>query len=128
MANAGYWGMPLTPSTSYRATVHAKATAGFTGPLTVSLQSGDGATVYARSRIARLGADWQAHEIVLKTGRGITPTAGARLVITADQPGTVWLGFVSLFPPTWKDRPNGLRPRVWMKKRQTPPPHSLSLP
>ena len=27
-----------------------------------------------------------------------------------DQPGTVWLGLVSLFPPTWKDRPNGLRP------------------
>ena len=109
VANAGYWGMPLTPSTRYRATVHAKAAAGFTGPLTVSLQSGDGATVYARARIARLGADWQAHEVVLKTGRGITPTTDARLVISADQPGTVWLGFVSLFPPTWKDRPNGLR-------------------
>ena len=26
-----------------------------------------------------------------------------------DQPGTVWLGLVSLFPPTWNDRPNGMR-------------------
>lgn len=109
VANAGYWGMPLTPSTKYRATVHAKAAAGFTGSLTVSLQSGDGATVYARARLARLGTDWRAHEVVLKTERGITPTSDARLVISADQPGTVWLGFVSLFPPTWKDRPNGLR-------------------
>ncbi len=109
VANAGYWGMPLTPSTSYRATVHAKAPAGFTGPLTVSLQSGDGATVYARARTPLLGDVWQAHEVVLKTERDITPTTDARLVISADQPGTVWLGFVSLFPPTWKDRPNGLR-------------------
>jgi len=46
---------------------------------------------------------------VLKTEHGITPTTDARLVISADQPGTVWLGFVSLFPPTWKNRPNGLR-------------------
>jgi alpha-L-arabinofuranosidase len=109
VANAGYWGMPLTPSKRYRATVHAKAAADFTGTLTVSLQSGDGATVYARARIARLGTDWQVHEVVLESERGITPTTDARLVISADQPGTVWLGFVSLFPPTWKDRPNGLR-------------------
>ncbi len=26
-----------------------------------------------------------------------------------DQPGTVWLGLVSLFPPTWNDQPNGFR-------------------
>ncbi|MEP7367807.1 MAG: alpha-L-arabinofuranosidase C-terminal domain-containing protein [Acidobacteriota bacterium] len=109
VANAGYWGMPLTPSTRYLATVHAKATAGFAGPLTVSLQSGDGATVYARARIDRLVTDWQAHEVMLETQPGITPTTDARLVISADKPGTVWLGFVSLFPPTWKDRPNGLR-------------------
>jgi alpha-N-arabinofuranosidase len=26
-----------------------------------------------------------------------------------ESPGTLWLSLVSLFPPTWKDRPNGLR-------------------
>ncbi|HZI33286.1 MAG TPA: alpha-L-arabinofuranosidase C-terminal domain-containing protein, partial [Candidatus Binatia bacterium] len=45
----------------------------------------------------------------LKTGR-VEPTARARFVITLDQPGTVWLGFVSLFPPTWDNQPNGFRP------------------
>lgn len=109
VANAGYWGMPITPSTRYRATIHAKAAAGFTGPLTVSLQSKDGATTYATTTVRRLSPDWQAHEVTLKTARGLTPTTDAQLVITSAEPGTLWLGFVSLFPPTWKDRPNGLR-------------------
>ncbi len=45
---------------------------------------------------------------MLKTGR-VKPTAKARFVITLNQPGTIWLGMASLFPPTWNDRPNGLR-------------------
>jgi len=109
VANTGYWGFPVTPSTRYRATVHAKAAAGFTGPLTLSLQSPDGSIVYARAKISRLSADWQAHEVTLRTARDITPTTDARLVLGTEAPATVWLGLVSLFPPTWKDRPNGLR-------------------
>lgn len=109
LANAGWWGMPITPATSYRATVHAKAAAGFSGPLVVSLQSNDGAVVFAEATIKKLSADWQAHALTLKTKRGVAPTSDARLVITSAKPGAVWLGFVSLFPPTWKDRPNGLR-------------------
>jgi alpha-N-arabinofuranosidase len=110
LANAGYWGMPIKPSTRYRATVHAKASAGYSGTLTVSLQSKDGSVVYASTKLKRLSGDWQALEAVLKTKRGVTPTTDARLVVTADAPGSIWLGFVSLFPPTWNDRPNGLRP------------------
>ena len=52
--------------------------------------------------------EWKKFELTLKTGR-VAPTAKARFVITLDQPGTVWLGLVSLFPPTWNDQPNGLR-------------------
>jgi alpha-N-arabinofuranosidase len=109
VANAGWWGMPITPATSYRATIHARAAAGFSGPLVVSLQSRDGAVVFAEAKIKKLASDWQAHELTLKTKRGVAPTTDARLVISSAQPGSVWLGFVSLFPPTWKDRPNGLR-------------------
>ena len=46
--------------------------------------------------------------MTLKTGK-VAPTAQARFAVTLDQPGTVWLGLVSLFPPTWNNRPNGLR-------------------
>src|SRR6476469_6844290 len=45
IANEGYWGIPVKPNTRYRASFYAKAASGFTGPITVSLQSDDGRTV-----------------------------------------------------------------------------------
>jgi alpha-N-arabinofuranosidase len=51
----------------------------------------------------------QVYDLTLTTGKDAKPTTQARLALTATQPGTVWFGLVSLFPPTWKDRPNGLR-------------------
>ena len=109
IANTGYWGMPVRPDTRYRASFYARATPGFSGPITVSLQSEDGGTVYATGQVNRLTGDWHQYKITLKTGAGIVPTAKARLLLTADRPGTVWFSLVSLFPPTWKDQPNGFR-------------------
>ena len=108
VANDGYWGIPVQPKTTYRATILAKADAGFSGPVTVSIMSDDGRMVYATGKISGLAAGWKKFEVTLKTGK-VAPTAKARFVITLDQPGTVWLGLVSLFPPTWNDQPNGFR-------------------
>ena len=108
VANDGYWGIPVHPKTPYRASLWARAEAGFSGPLTVSIVSNDGNTVYASGRFSGLTSEWKKFEVTLKTGN-VVPTAHARFVITLDQPGTVRLGLVSLFPPTWNDRPNGLR-------------------
>jgi len=108
VANSGYWGIPVYPKTQYRASLWTRADAGFSGPLTVSIVSDDGATVFASAKIPGLTSDWKKFEVTLKTGK-VAPTAQARFVVTVDQPGTVWLNLVSLFPPTWNDRPNGLR-------------------
>jgi alpha-L-arabinofuranosidase len=108
VANDGYWGIPVQPKTTYRATVIAKADSNFSGPVVISIVSDDGEKVYVTEKISRLMADWKKFEVALKTGR-VTPTAKAHLVITLDQPGTVWLGMVSLFPPTWNNQPNGFR-------------------
>jgi alpha-L-arabinofuranosidase len=108
VANSGYWGIPVHPETPYRASLWARAKAGFTGPLTVSIVSDDGGEVYASKQISGLTPEWKKFEVNLETGK-ITPTAQARFEVTMDQPGTVWLNLVSLFPPTWNDRPNGLR-------------------
>jgi alpha-N-arabinofuranosidase len=109
IANDGYWGIPVKPRTHYRALFYAKAASGFSGPVTVEIVSADGATVYAKATVPRLEPTWQRFEATLKTGK-VEPTAKARLVLTVEHPGTVWFGMVSLFPPTWKNRPNGLRP------------------
>lgn len=109
VANSGYWGIPVEPSTKYRATLIARAEEGFAGPVTVSIVSDDGRTVYASGNIPSLTGDWKKYELTLKTG-SVEPTAAARLAVTLDRPGTIRLGYVSLFPPTWKDQPNGFRP------------------
>lgn len=108
VANGGYWGVPVHPKTRYRASLWARAESNFAGPLTVSIVSEDGKKVYASEKISGVSTGWKKFEVTLKTGR-VTPTTQARFEITSDQPGTVWLSLVSLFPPTWNDRPNGLR-------------------
>ncbi len=108
VANAGYWGIPVHPLTRYRASLWARAEAGFSGPLTVSIVSDDGRQVFAAKTLSGLTPKWTKFEVTLETGK-VAPTAKARFQITQDRPGTVWLNLVSLFPPTWKDRPNGLR-------------------
>ena len=108
VANEGYWGIPVNPNTRYRATLLARAGTNFPGPITVSIMSEDGRVVYAMEKFSGLTSEWKKFEVTLKTG-SVTPTTAARFAITLDRPGTIWLGFVSLFPPTWNNRPNGLR-------------------
>ena len=110
VANSGYWGFPVKPATTYQASFYAKAAPGFGGAITLSLVSEDGATVYASARVAQIGEGWKAYATTLATDGKVVPTTKARLVLSVEQPGTIWLGFVSLFPPTWKNQPNGFRP------------------
>ena len=108
VANEGYWGIPVRPATPYRASFYAKAAADFHGPLTVSLVSSDGSTVFATAPVPSISQEWLKYQVVLNTRPGPTTTA-ARLQITASSPGTVWFNLISLFPPTYNDRPNGNR-------------------
>jgi alpha-N-arabinofuranosidase len=108
VANSGYWGIPVQPKTTYRASIFAKGDSNFSGPVTVSIVSDDGDQIYASEKISGLTTDWKKFEVTLKTGR-VAPTAKARFLITLNEPGTIWLGMVSLFPPTWNNQPNGFR-------------------
>jgi alpha-L-arabinofuranosidase len=106
VANNGYWGMALKQGDTYEFTVRARSGNGFDGALTVSLESSEG-KVYAKDELRGLGRDWKLFKLSLTPD---TTDPAARLVITANRPGTVWLDMVSLFPvKTWNDRVNGLR-------------------
>ena len=108
VANSGYWGIPVQPHTTYRASIRARAGEDAAGPLHVSIVSDDGQVVYATQKLSGLARDWKQFDLKLKTGN-VAPTTAARLVITLDHPGTVWFGMVSLFPPTFNNQPNGFR-------------------
>ena len=132
VSNGGYWGIALKPNTKYRASFYAKAK-NFSGALTVSLvhtvstnaqtiksqgfewHLGEMTMTVASAMIPKISGEWQKYELTLTTG-DITPGKENRLVISATKPGTffnhhgtIWLQQVSLFPPTYKDRPNGNR-------------------
>jgi alpha-L-arabinofuranosidase len=108
VANDGYWGIPVTPNTAYRASFFARTEGSFSGPVTLTIQSKDGKQVYAKGTVKAIGNTWKQYSVTLKTGK-VIPTTDAVFVLTIDKPCTLWLSLVSLFPPTWKNRPNGLR-------------------
>ncbi|MEY9965362.1 alpha-L-arabinofuranosidase [Streptacidiphilus sp. MAP12-16] len=116
VANSGFWGIPVGANRSYTASFFAKATKGFTGPLTVDVEGADG-TVYAKGTVTGLGTAWKQHTLTLRTGSSAPTTAAARFVISAKSGSgaTLWLDNVSLFPPTYKNVKNGLRTDLMTK-------------
>jgi len=134
IANEGYWGIPVKPSTTYNASFYIKGTDrsepprwpwepkpdkpsppvienNTAGPITVSIESNDGKTVYASGTINLAKSPyWKKYELKLTTASNIEPTTNARFVIATDRVGQYYFNLVSLFPPTFKNRPNGNRP------------------
>ncbi len=113
-SNIGYYGIAVRAATTYRGSLWAKSSPGWQGTIHVSLEKPDG-TVLATRALTSLGTDWAKHEFTLRTPAGIAPSTDNRIVVSlrsnqavAEQ--DVWLSVVSLFPPTFKNRPNGLRP------------------
>jgi alpha-L-arabinofuranosidase len=107
-ANDGYWGIPVKPFTTYRASFWAKADVGFTGPLTLDIESSDGSVVYARAQVPQITTSWAKYTVPIRTF-DISPTENTRYVVSTSTPGAFWLTQVSLFRPTFNDRPNGNR-------------------
>ncbi|HVU32210.1 MAG TPA: alpha-L-arabinofuranosidase C-terminal domain-containing protein [Opitutaceae bacterium] len=108
VANDGYWGIPIKPNTRYRASFYAKAAPGFAAPVTLTLESADGGHVFAEARVTGISGSWRRFSTVLQTG-DVPETSAARFVISTRGAGTLWFDLVSVFPPTWNNRPNGNR-------------------
>jgi len=109
IVNGGYWGIAVRPKTKYYASFYAKAADNFSGQLLMSLESADGNRVFARAEVSGLTGRWRKFEATLKAKTG-RPSKDNVFKITMTAPGTIWLQDVSLFPPTYNDRPNGNRP------------------
>lgn len=135
VANEGYWGIPVKPSTTYKASFYLKGTGSMmqrrrpgpqgaapsapapaaienntAGPITVTIESLDGKTVYAKGSIDLVKSDfWKKYELTLTTTADVKPTKDARFVISTDRTGLYYFNLVSLFPPTYNNRANGNR-------------------
>ena len=111
LSNFGYWGIPVKPNTTYKVSFYAKAANGFSGPLTVAISSADGKTTLASAEVSGVTSDWKKFETTLTT-KSVEPSKANQFTITTKSPGTLWFQNVSLFPPTYHDRPNGSRPDI----------------
>ncbi|CAE6512703.1 unnamed protein product [Rhizoctonia solani] len=124
-ANSGYWGIKVQSGWTYTGSFYAKSD-NYTGSVTVSLVSSSG-TVYATKTLSGVTSSWK------KFTFNFQPTQSAPDVknvfrVTVDGASasgkSIYFGLFSLFPPTYKGRPNGMRidlaealagikPRVW---------------
>lgn len=146
IANEGFWGIPVRPSTTYKASFYIKSVLpepaifqrepvqqqsypeNAFGPVTVSIESTDGTKVYASGTVDFAKSHyWKKYEIQLKTNAGIKPTADARFVISTNRTGTYYFNLVSLFPPTYHNTPNGNRVDI-MKLLAAMKPRFLRFP
>jgi len=126
VANEGYWGIPVHPDTTYTAAFYARGGAGFSGPLRVSIQANDGGKTFAEATVAGITPAWKGYTVTLTTGK-VDASSNNRLVISTQQAGTFWLSLVSLFLPTYNNRPNGNRIDL-MEKMAAMSPAFLRLP
>ena len=108
LANGGYWGIGLKNGATYKVSFWAKKGSNFSGVIKAKLEDNHG-TVYAESQDFRPTAAWQ-HFTATLTTHGISKVSGDnRFVLYASSPGDVYFDVVTVMPPTWKGRPNGLR-------------------
>src|ERR1700723_66927 len=106
--NVGYWGFALRPDTAYQGSFYAKAGSADLGPVTISLISDDTGKTVADATVSSIGSDWKQYDFTIKTG-AIAPSSAHHVVLSVSHPGTLWLDFFSLFPPTYLNRDHGNR-------------------
>ena len=109
IANGGYWGIKIQDNTSYKVSFWAKRDANFKGKITARLES-ESDDVYASSTDFKPTTEWKRFTCILVTKGVKSITRANRFVIEASSTGNVYFDVITLMPPTWKYRPNGLRP------------------
>jgi alpha-L-arabinofuranosidase len=126
VSNTGYWGIALQAHTVYRGSLYARVDGAGVGPLTARLISDDTGVVLSEAQVVLKAGGWSKYDFSLSTGE-VAASSKNHLQLTVAKSGTVWLQLVSLFPPTFNDRPNGLRPDL-MNLMAAMHPHFLRLP
>ncbi len=125
LANAGWWGMAVRPHTTYRGSFYAKV-AGDIGPLTAVLINDATGDVLAKAEVPLHAGDWSRYEYTMTSG-DVKESGANHLELTVARPGKLWLQLVSLFPPTYNNRPNGNRIDL-MERMAAMHPNFLRLP
>ena len=109
VSNEGYWGIPVVQGRRYRLSFWAKGK--LKGQLRGVLTDASGKKEFASATFAgkSFGNKWTRYEAEL-VAKGNDGKGQLRLL--ADGKGQLTFDVVSLFPPTYRNRQNGLRPEL----------------
>ena len=126
MTNEGYWGVPLKPRTTYQFSFYGKVDGGISTLHARLVSDATGAT-FAEGDIPVHAGGWSRYQLALTTTGAMQAAAHNHLELTTAVPGTLWLQLASLMPPTYNNRPNGLRIDL-MEKMAAMHPKFVRLP
>ncbi len=127
VANDGYWGIPVKPETKYTASFYARGNDGFSGPVTASILTANGDKTVAKADSDPISGEWKQYTVTFTTPADAPTTKDARFVLSASGTGSIDFTLVSLFPPTYQNVANGLRPDL-MKLMADMRPAFIRLP
>lgn len=106
ISNEGFWGINAVQGRTYKLSFWAKGK--LNGKLKAYLSCNCGKKIVACTEInEKITNKWKKYSVELTA---LANNEKARLWITSDGKGTVDFDVVSLFPPTFNNRENGMRP------------------
>ncbi|KZP28166.1 glycoside hydrolase family 51 protein [Athelia psychrophila] len=114
-SNSGYWGINVNTSWTYEASLYYRfpTATTFSGPLTIALTSSSGVVLASKAlTISGKNTGWTQLTTTLTATKAPSNTNNLFTVTVngATAAGqTIHFAFLSLFPPTYKGRANGMR-------------------
>ncbi|KAF7323682.1 putative alpha-L-arabinofuranosidase A [Mycena kentingensis (nom. inval.)] len=118
VANSGYFGIKVTGGATYTASFHYRfpTASSFRGTATVALQTTAGVSLVSTTvALSAVTTAWQTVSVTLRPANTAASTNN-RFVVTLDGPAAagqrINFAMFSLFPPTFKNRANGMRADV----------------
>jgi len=126
LLNEGYWGIAVRPHTRYTGSFYAKSNSDGALPVKVALVADQSGQVMASASVTVTGTAWKEYKFEMQSGNA-PASAENHFELTIDKAATLWLQLVSLFPPTYHDRPNGNRVDI-MEKLAAMHPSFLRFP
>lgn len=109
LINEGYWGMNIEEGKTYTLRTIIRKDASYQGTITARLLSKDGTAIGSADIMLDENGEWSDRMVAIKPSGSDNE---ARLALEFDAMGKVWIDYVSLFPPTFNDHPNGMRQDV----------------
>jgi alpha-N-arabinofuranosidase len=125
VANGGYWGMVVRPNATYTGLFYAKSEAA--GSAHMRLVADNTGAVLTEATVEIKDGDWRQYHYTMRTGPSVQTSSKNHLEVMFAKPGTVWMQLISLFPPTFNNRPYGNRADL-IEMMAAMKPHFLRLP